>query len=245
MSRMHTRDMRCCINPQSTNMKILSYNISWSKQFKIDWLFRHKDASAFVVPECGNANNIVVPDGYHFYWVGNYDIKGLGVFVSNKHKHEIPSWANNNLNFAIPVILDDEYLLLAVWPTKVKDGANDSYIDILLEILEYYKEYISQYKTVIIGDYNIISSSKRTGKDNPYPIFDWMQEHGLKSAHHTFLNESYGKESLPTYFHQFKETCQFFIDYAFINADIADYKLYTWDETNRMSDHVPIMVEVK
>ena len=68
-------------------MKILSYNISWSKQFKIDWLFRHKDTSAFVVPECGNANNIVVPDGYHFYWVGNYDIKGLGVFVSNKHKH--------------------------------------------------------------------------------------------------------------------------------------------------------------
>lgn len=226
-------------------MKVLSYNISWSKQFKIDWLFTNKGIDAFVVPECANNDNIVVPDNFQFYWVGNYATKGLGVFVSKEHKQIIPDWANPKLSYAIPIIIDDEYLLLAVWPTKVKDGTNDSYVNILLEVLEYYKEYISQFKTVIIGDFNIISSSKRTGKDNPYPIFDWMQEHNLNSAHHEFLNESYGKESLPTYFHQFKETCQFFIDYAFTNADIVNYKLYTWDETNRMSDHVPIAVEIK
>ena len=45
-------------------MKILSYNISWSKQFKVDWLFTHKDIDAFVVPECGNNENIVVPNNY-------------------------------------------------------------------------------------------------------------------------------------------------------------------------------------
>lgn len=111
--------------------------------------------------------------------------------------------------------------------------------------MECYKEHIAKYKTVIIGDYNIISSSKRTGKNDPYPIFDWMEEYGLKSAHHSFLNESYGYESMPSYYHQFKETSKFFIDYAFTNAEIVDYKLFTWDETNRMSDHVPIMVEVK
>lgn len=180
-------------------MKFLSYNISWSKQYKIDWLFTNKDIDTFIDAECGNSHNVAVPND----------------------------------------------LLLAVWPTKIKGVTSDSYIDIFLEILEYYKEYSSQFKTVIIGDCNIISSSKRTGKDNPYPIFDWMKEQGLKSAHHAFLNETYGKESLPTYFHQFKETCKFFIDYAFTNTDIVNYKLYTWDETNRMSDHVPIAIELK
>ena len=226
-------------------MKVLSYNISWSKQFKIDWLFTNKGIDAFVVPECANNDNIVVPDNFQFYWVGTYATKGLGVFVSKEHKQIIPDWANPKLSYAIPIIIDDEYLLLAVWPTILKGITSDSYVDILLEILECYKEYIAKYKSVIIGDYNIISSSKRTGKNNPYPIFDWMQEHGLKSSHHSFLNETYGNESLPSYHHQFKEESKFFIDYAFTNAEIVDYKLFTWDETNRMSDHMPIMVEVK
>ena len=42
----------------------------------------------------------------------------------------------------------------------------------------------------------------------------------------------------------YRENSKFFIDYAFTNAEIVDYKLFTWDETNRMSDHVPIMLEV-
>ena len=151
-------------------MKILSYNISWSKQFKVDWLFTHKDIDAFVVPECGNNENIVAPNNYQFYWVGNYPTKGLGVFISKEHKQEIPVWANKELNYAIPLLINDEYLLLAVWPTILKDTTSDSYVEILLGILEYYKDYIKKYKTVIIGDYNIISSTKRAGKSNPYPI---------------------------------------------------------------------------
>lgn len=226
-------------------MKFFSYNISWSKQSKIDWLFTHKDIDAFIVPECGNSENIVVPDNYQFYWTGNFKNKGLGVFVSKEHKQEIPSWTNLNLSFAIPVIIDDKWLLLAVWPTKIKGVTSDSYVDILLEILEYYKGYILQYKSIIIGDFNIISSSERTGKNSPYLIFDWMQVHDLKSVHHIFLNEAYGKESSPSYYHLFKETSQFFLDYAFTNAEIVNYKLYTWDETNRMSDHVPVVVEIE
>lgn len=43
-------------------MKKLSYNISWSKQEKIDWLLGQKGIDAYVVPECGNADNIAVPE---------------------------------------------------------------------------------------------------------------------------------------------------------------------------------------
>lgn len=78
-----------------------------------------------------------------------------------------------------------------------------------------------------------------------YPIELVIIRHCNIMAVSTFWYETYGKESLPTYFHQFKETCKFFIDYAFTNTDIVNYKLYTWDETNRMSDHVPIAIELK
>jgi len=126
---------------------------------------------------------------------------------------------------------------LAIWPTKL--SKTDSYIEICLDILNKYEDKISLYTTVIIGDYNIISTQKQSK-----PIFDWMSSHDMLSAHHTFRNEEIGKEKQPTYYHQYKEAAPYFIDYAFTNAEVKDYKLYTWDESKRMSDHVPLMIEI-
>ena len=78
---------------------------------------------------------------------------------------------------------------------------------------------IAQYPMVIIGDYNIISNRK-----DSHPIFDW-------------------KEQQPTYNHLYKENMPFFIDYAFTNTEVKGYKLYSWEETKRMSNHVPLVVE--
>lgn len=227
-------------------MKVLSYNISWFKQEKVDWALSHENVDAFVLPECANKDKTNIPEEYIFYWTGDYDNKGLGVIVSNKRKHIIPSCYKENLSYAIPVLFDDEYLLLAVWPTIIKGKTSNSYIDLLLDILEYYQPYIDKYKTVIIGDYNIISTpSKPQGKkQHSTDIFDWMKQHNLLSAHHTMLKEEYGNESSPSYYHMYRENSKFFIDYAFTNAEIIDYKLFSWNETNRMSDHVPVVLEV-
>lgn len=184
-------------------MKILSYNISWSNQEKIDWLLDKKSIDAYVVPECGNADNITIPKGYSFFWMGDFDFKGLGVICRDSHKIVLPDWYNKNLHYAIPVVFDDEYLLLAVWPTVRKGLTSGSYISILLDILEYYKPYINKYKTVVTG-----------------------------------------KESRFTYDHTGKGNFTFFLDYAFTNTEVKDYKLYSWEKSNRMSDHLPICVEV-
>ena len=63
-------------------MKILSYKISWSNQEKIDWLIGQKGIDGYVVTECGNAENIAVPEGYSFFWLGDLDYKGLGCYLS-------------------------------------------------------------------------------------------------------------------------------------------------------------------
>lgn len=218
-------------------MKVMSYNVSWCKQEKIDWLVSHEDIDAFVIPECGNEENIMIPKGFQFFWMGEYATKGLGVMTRDNLKCKLAPWYNEKLRYALPIIVDEKYLLLAIWPTKL--AKSDSYINICLSILEEYKDPITNYPTIIIGDYNIISKKKESA-----PIFNWMQEHNLKSAHHLTSKEDFGKEKQPTYYHQYKETAPFFIDYAFTNARVKDYKLYTWDESQRMSDHVPLMVEI-
>lgn len=215
----------------------MSYNVSWCKQEKIDWLIEHQDIDAFVIPECGNEDNIQVPRDTKFFWMGDFATKGLGVIVRKGHKCELAPWHNKTLRYALPIIIDDKYLLLAIWPTKL--NKTDSYIEICLDILNEYENKVSLYPTIIVGDYNIISNQK-TSK----PIFDWMEKHHLYSAHHTFRNEEIGKELQPTYYHQYKETALYFIDYAFTNAEAKNYKLYTWEESNKMSDHVPLMIEI-
>lgn len=215
----------------------MSYNISWCKQEKIDWLAGHQNVDAFVVPECGDKDNIAVPNGYRFFWMGEYAAKGLGVMVREERKCELASWYDNTLRYALPIIIDDKYLLLAIWPTKKEKS--DSYVDICLSILRAYESKIVSHSTIIIGDYNIISNRKDSKQ-----VFRWMETHDLRSAHHTFCNEEIGKEQRPTYYHQYKETAPFFLDYAFTNTEVKNYKLYTWDESKRMSDHVPLMVEI-
>lgn len=51
--------------------------------------------------------------------MGDYATEGLGVMVRDEHKCELAPWYNKNLRYALPIIIDDRYLLLAIWPTKL------------------------------------------------------------------------------------------------------------------------------
>jgi len=41
---------------------------------------------------------------------------------------------------------------------------------------------------------------------------------------------------MATYFHQFKKSNPFFLDYTFTNVSVLDYELCRWEEN--VSDHV-------
>lgn len=90
--------------------------------------------------------------------------------VRDEHKCELAPWYNKNLRYALPIIIDDRYLLLAIWPTKLNKA--DSYIDICLDILNEYENKLTLYPTVIIGDYNIISTQKQSKPINAEELED-------------------------------------------------------------------------
>lgn len=92
-------------------MKVLSYNISWFKQEKIDWTLAHKDVDAFVLPECADKEITNIPKGYSFYWTGDFENKGLGVIVNNNHKHIIPSITKLSVTLYLSSLMMNIYCL--------------------------------------------------------------------------------------------------------------------------------------
>ncbi|MCD8296486.1 MAG: endonuclease/exonuclease/phosphatase family protein [Prevotella sp.] len=223
-------------------MKILSYNIHSCNQTKINTILA-MNADIMVLPECARQDRISLPEGYSMKWVGRDDwpSKGLGVIWNNQQELVVPTWYNSEYNYILPFIVNDKFLLLASWPTKYKD-VKKSYPQILLEALRDYEPNLSDYPTMVCGDFNCfigqfgISKSKGTFEQ----IIEFLENHGLFSLYHQFTGESFGQENKKTFYGTQKNTKPVFIDYAFTNIPTVSYELGEWNK--EFSDHCLQMI---
>lgn len=217
--------------------KIVSYNIHRYRQDKIDSILKW-DADIMVLPECACQQQVRLPEGYQMSWVGNYDFKGLGVIWKSKVKCWVASWADTEHKYMMPLIVDDEWLLLAAWPTIVPE-TKKTYPQILLQCLKAYSPYIKAMPTMITGDFNCYIGqggiAKQAGTFEQ--CIEYMHQLGLHSEYHERCHEDFGKETICTYHHQFKKEQPFFIDYTFTNIPILSYTIGSWERNT--SDHKP------
>jgi hypothetical protein len=175
-------------------------------------------------------------------WTGDIDQKGLGVIWKSELKAIVPEWFNPEHRYFLPLLVEDK-LIMAAWPTMMEQNKPKHYPQILMEALKEYEPYLKKYKTIISGDMNCYKG--QSGEKKRYSIqaiFDLMEEWGFKSAYHQKTGELLGKESMATYHHQFKEESKFFLDYAFTNVPIKDYRLFEWNK--EISDHVGQLIEI-
>lgn len=230
-------------------MKILSYNISTCKQWKVDRLLEI-DADIFVVPEMACTEQVAIPEGYEMAWNGikweygeDLKSKGLGI-IWKKGCGVIPEWYNPELTFAIPLICNGT-LVLAFWPTKRK-GVSDQmkYPQIAQILIEEYKPHFAENPTVIIGDFNCyVNQSDYTKKyGDILRINEILEYAGLHSVYHKQTGEKFGEETHPTYFHLFKPELPFMLDYAYTNIKVKSFSLLQPDL--KMSDHVGLCLEI-
>lgn len=230
-------------------MKILSYNISTCKQWKIDRLFE-TNADIYVVPEMACTEQVVIPEGYEIAWNGikweyggELKSKGLGI-IWKKGYGVIPEWYNPELTYAIPLICKGA-LVLAFWPTKHK-GVSDQmkYPQIAQILIEEYKPHFAEQPTVIIGDFNCyVNQSDFTKKyGDILRINEILENAGLHSVYHKQTGEKFGDETKPTYFHLFNPESTFMLDYAYCNVDEKSFKLL--DADLKMSDHIGLELEI-
>lgn len=230
-------------------MKILSYNISDSKQWKIDRLFEH-DADVFVVPEITCPEQAELPDGFEMAWegitwqyAGKDKWKGLGI-IWKKGEGMVPDWYNPNLFYAIPLVVND-IVILAFWPTKRK-GLTDKklYPQIAQELIAEYAPHFEGKKVIVVGDFNCYVNQRDKSKEygDILRIDDILKGYGLESAYHKVTGEKLGKESTPTYYHTFRADSPFFLDYAYTNMEVKAFELLPWD--SKMSDHIGQIIEI-
>ena len=222
-------------------MKILSYNVSQSSQEKIDKVLSF-DADLFILPEVACLSRVKIPEGYQMEWTGDLLYKGLGVIFKPTLKVEVPNWFNPVLQYFLPLLIDGQ-LVIAAWPTTTEQNKPMKYPQIVMTAIREYASYIKSYPTIITGDMNCYKG--QAGENKQYcikAVFDTLAGMGLTSAYHQMTGEVLGEESIPTYYHHFKESQPFFIDYTFSSIKLKSYKLGEWDRN--FSDHVPQHIEI-
>ena len=220
-------------------MKIVSYNMSESKPWKIEHLLG-LHADVLVVPEITCPENSHLPEQHEMEWCGiDYFFhekrwKGLGI-IWNKGNGFVPEWFNPQLSYAIP-------LILGIWPTKTTANEPQSYPQIAQEIIREYAPHFKDFKTLVVGDFNCYvkqyDATKQYG--DILKVNELLESFGLHSLYHQQTGEEFGHESVATYYHRFNEKAPFFLDYAYSNFPVASFSIFPWDK--EMSDHVGIEV---
>jgi endonuclease/exonuclease/phosphatase family metal-dependent hydrolase len=73
---------------------------------------------------------------------------------------------------------------------------------------------------------------------------------GLDSFYHLQYNEVQGKETVPTFYFHYDRNKAYHIDYFFgrrellKNIELGSYEDWVADGTKRVSDHVPLVVDL-
>ena len=194
-------------------MKIVSWNISESKPWKVDHLLG-LNTDVLVAPEITCPEKACIPDTYDIKWYGleyffhEKKWKGLGI-IWKKGNGFVPEWFNPQLEYAIPLIIED---------------------------------YLKDFKTLVIGDFNCYvnqyDATKQSG--DILKVNDLLESYGLSSLYHQQTGEQFGHETKATYFHRFQECAPYFLDYAYTNFHVSSFRLFPWDK--EMSDHVGLEV---
>ncbi len=235
-------------------MKIITWNCQMAFRKKHTKLLSFQP-DILVIPECENGDKLqfgqMTPKPNDFFWYGDNPHKGIGVFSYSNYKFKLSPLFNPAFRYVIPLEVSGakEFNLFAIWAMPNKENHKQRYIGQVWSALQFYKELLVK-DTVIIGDFNgnqIWDHQSYTG--NFTETFQFLEEHNYTSLYHSANKEQYGKETLATFYLYRNEEKPYHLDYCVVHKNIIQsgfkISLGTYDEWLRMSDHVPIFVEIE
>jgi hypothetical protein len=203
-----------------------------------------------VVPECSqNSIQSFTEVGVDCRWFGANPQKGLGVLIAKpwrisdfrepKSKWIVPIWVSGPIDF----------LLLAVWSTRIHGSHDRSYIGQVWEAVRSNPDWFDGKPVLICGDFNSNAIWDNTRKTNSHSsLLKFLAERHIVSAYHHYFSEPEGKEQQPTHYFYHHKNRGFHIDYVFLperwaerieRVEIGEYRHWA-----KLSDHVPLLVEV-
>ena len=165
-------------------MKIVTWNCNskFSKKFPA---ILEEDADIYVIQECDNpliANSDEYIDfASNYYWVGENQDYGLGIFARDNVKLELVDLDDNGLRYFIPVNVNDDFNLLGIWTNPDMEGSKINHYP--TEITKYYElhkdgEFFNE-DMIICGDFNCDARLKGTHAKNVHHMIEKLSEFGL------------------------------------------------------------------
>jgi len=181
-------------------------------------------------------------------WTGDEGHKGLAAIGYNgwtlsRAPIEIPE------KWFIPVVArkDDQVIhVLAVWADSRSDCGSA-----ILSVLDRVQDFLREAPAILAGDFNhAVWFDRGKGPGRRFAdVLSRLQEFGIASAWHGFHGEEHGKETAPTFYHQWNADKRFHIDFVFHcprltpkAVTVGSFETYVSAET-KISDHVPIVAE--
>lgn len=231
-------------------MKIINYAINESTQRKIENLLgMEADIIVLSVESCNCKKRIRIPEELEIKWCGTCAIdkswpywRGVGV-ICKKGLGYVPDWFNPDKHYAIPYIINDEYLILGISPRMVLENSKiKSYPQMAQEIIQEYAPHFKDYKTLVIGDFNCcVNQPDKTKKyGTMVKVNKLLKSLGLHSLYHQTTGEALGKETTMTFHNPNYKNVSFFIDYSYTNFDVSTFRLLPFNK--RLSNHLGMEV---
>lgn len=236
-------------------MKIIEWNSQGAFRKKNDRILSLRP-DILVVSECESENKLkfgdLTPKPTDFFWYGDSENKGIGIFSYSDYKFELLKIFNPRFRFIIPLKVtgkDSSFLLFAIWAMDNKEKPEARYIGQIWLAINYYSNLLS-LPCVLTGDFNsnkIWDEKERVG--NHSDMVDFLEKENIFSLYHMQEKIEQGKEIHPT-FHMYRKTEKpYHIDYFFasdlIIKDGFEIKVGKAEKWIDLSDHVPLILELK
>ena len=231
-------------------MRIITWNCNGKFSEKFPAILE-ENADIYVIQECENPS-IIDSNEYkdfasNYFWVGENQYYGLGIFARDDEKLELADLDDNGLRYFIPVRVNDEFNLLGVWTNPDMGGTKTVYYP--KEITKYYDNHkdsgFFNEDMIICGDFNCDVCLKGAHAKNVNEVIEKLSEYGLTDTYHYLNNETQGEESQPTFFMYRHLDKPFHLDHVFAKKGrIDDLQIGDGEKWIKLSDHLTLIFEI-
>ncbi|SEL00394.1 Exonuclease III [Methanobrevibacter gottschalkii] len=231
-------------------MKIVTWNANGKFSEKFPAILE-KDADIYVIQECENPEIINLKEysefSSNYYWVGENQYYGLGIFAKDNVKLELVDLDDKGLRYFIPFTVNDDFNLLGVWTNPDMDGTKTIYYP--KEITKYYEEHkdsgFFNEDMIICGDFNCDVRLKGTHAKNVYEVIEKLSECGIVDIYHHLTGENEGEETTPTFYMYRHLDKPYHLDHIFLSSDkVKALEIGDADKWLQLSDHVPLIFKI-
>lgn len=224
-------------------MRIVSWNCHGAFREKHQ-IIKSLNADIYVIQECENPQRhekAFSGFGFHapYFWCGEKNSKGLGVFAFHDISLEANQWETYCLRNFISLKVNNTFDLLCVWACS--PYIEEYYIYQAINFQHYTKDM------VIIGDFNSNAKwDKEHASRSHTCVVNSLGGLGLVSTYHHLSGEQQGSESRNTFFQHFNVEKGYHIDHCFVSpSKLERFSVLDAKDWLSYSDHVPILVEIK